>query len=254
MRLLFNLLTAIVAAKVLALGIFFFLKSEPVDFVRVDNSPIYKNYRFENLFYEKKKVTPKQEIVAEFTIKNITLKAIYEAGDASIIIIEEKAKTKLLSIGDVYKKYKLIGVQKEKAIFEKAHKTYSLSMKAAKERAYSIEKASKEPDVTKEVSITKSKINRYKNNISAILKEISITHFKRNGVLVGYKIIGIKKGGDFSKLGLKVGDIIRSVNDKRLKTDADAFYFYKNLDKFDSMKLTVLRGEKEINIEFDVKE
>ena len=62
----------------------------------------------------------------------------------------------------------------------------------------------------------------------------------------------VKKDSLFAKLGLRKGDIITGVNGKKLKSVSQVFKIYNNMDKLDSLKLTITRDNQEKELEYEV--
>jgi type II secretion system protein C len=246
MRLIFNIFISFILADLVAFIVMVGTYSTPVEQTKVELPIYYKNYHFDNIFKETKKTVVKKAPV--FELKNVTLQAIYENGkDSMIIIADKKNNSYFLNIGDNYKGYELYRVYKTKAIFKKNSKLYSL---------YLGDKKSQKTDniikniPQKEVNI--NKIETYTKDFNKIWKDIAIDPVKRKGEIYGYKINYVNRNSDFYRLGFRRGDVITQVNGKSLHSDADAFYFYKHIDEFDSLDITFMRNGQEKNIEFNI--
>lgn len=68
----------------------------------------------------------------------------------------------------------------------------------------------------------------------------------------GFKVNFVKRGSDFSKLGLKRGDIIKSLNGEELTDYNRAFEFYKNIDTVENLTLTIQRGQEEMELNYEI--
>ncbi|EDM23419.1 PDZ domain-containing protein [Caminibacter mediatlanticus] len=209
-----------------------FLKHTPVFYI--PKIKLYEFYKIDliSLFFnnERKKFTAiKNESM--LTLKNVKLKAIYQNGNKSFIIVSINHKTKFLYLNDKLNGYKLIKVNKDSAIFEKNNKKYILSFeKIVIPKLNNNEKTYYVPKVI---------INLYKNNLRKIWQNIGINKIKE-----GYKITYIKKGSIFEKIGLKKGDILLEVNGRKLNSDADAWDLYRNLDKFNFFEIKIKRNNQ----------
>ena len=62
----------------------------------------------------------------------------------------------------------------------------------------------------------------------------------------------IKSGTIFSRLGLKAGDTIKSINNNPLKSYADAFGVYYKIENTKALKITILRENKERELEYEI--
>ncbi len=108
---------------------------------------------------------------------------------------------------------------------------------------------SKQTDTdTKTKDIEYNDIDYYQKNQDKIWQEISI--YKIDG---NYQIQRIKKGSKMEKLGLKSGDIIKSVNGKEVKKDSDAIKLYQEVNKQEFVTLTILRDGEMFDIEYNIK-
>jgi type II secretion system protein C len=254
MKLIFNIFIVFVLADLIALIVSFFSFSTPVEFVKVELTPIYQNYRFDNIFREEKKKPIKvKKIEPVFELKNVTLNGIYLSGKDSMIVLENnRRKTFILNLGEYYKGYKLYQVYPKKAVFKRDGNNYELYLggKKQEEENKKFQNSIEEASVK---TVKKGKIEHYIKNFSDIWKNISIEPVFEGKQIRGYKITNIKKGSDFYNLGFRKNDKIVSVNGRNLYSDADAFYFYKHINEFDSLNITFIRNGEEKNIEFNIE-
>ena len=243
--------------------LFFFLPKSHFANLTSENKTIdYKKYKIREGFEEKKiikKVFKKQIKKKEYAlISNILLNMIYqEENQNGWIIIAEKSsrKTTILGINELYKNYKLLKIFENHVIFEKNNREYKLLLNTENQKtSYAIEERT--PSIEKiddQYQLKRDLINEYTQNSSKIWQEISIKETVTNGSINGFKITRIPQKSVFKKLGLKQGDIIKSVNNVQLKSYADAFNIYKKISKVKNMKFVVLRGNKEVELEYEIK-
>jgi general secretion pathway protein C len=206
---------------------------------------------------EQKKIEPKKK---EYQILlNIVLKAIYKTQDNSgwIIIAEHKSnKTSILSIGDNFKGFVLKYIFIKYVIFEKNNVEYKLLLNNKNDKIkYEVTNDNKTIESISDTmfSIPRDTINSYTNNIDKIWKEIGISEIRYNGAITGFKVVKIKKNSVFSKIGLKKLDIIKSVNNIELKSYADAFKAYEQIDDISNLSITVIRNNQEMELEYEIK-
>jgi len=210
------------------------------------------------------------------SIKDIRLIAIYNASDITVVTIEYKRKSKILERGDVINDFTLIGGGSTYATFSKEGKTYQVDLQKSKSASVSngsITPASKRPNgptrrVNKRPSLTaevkgevvdagdhkivdKSLIDHYSKNINDIYKNIGIKESKVDGK-TRFKITFVKRGSPFAKLGVKRGDIIKSLNGQEINSEADAFQIIKNIDNIENITLGIVRGKKEMELEYEI--
>jgi len=234
---LISLTTLSFSAFIWAIINILFLEKLPINYNYIEKNNNFYNIRIDKLFTNEttKSLKPKQNIQ---TLKGINLKAVFENGNNSFIIIDDKQDI-FLDLNQKYKGYKLIKVKKDSAIFEKNNKKFEIKLSKIK---FNISKTTN--DIIKEIS--KETLTHYISNPTNIWKNIAISH-----TTLGYKVHYIKKGSIFEKLGLKKGDYILEVNNKKLNTDSDAWQIYKNIKNFDEINLKIKRNNqiKELNYE-----
>ncbi len=161
-------------------------------------------------------------------LKGVSLKALYKDNDKGFVIIYDK-KNIFIDLNGYYKGYKLVTINKNSAIFEKNSKKYILKFKNTNNNFTNISESEK-------VKIKKSYIKSVKNNPLKIWNNINIINTPN-----GYKITYIKPHSIFDKIGLKTGDIIIAVNNKKLN-DNLAWKLYKNIEKYEDLDITIKRN------------
>ena len=206
------------------------------------------------------------------SIRDIALKAVYNASDTTVITIVYKGKTKVLGRGDAVNGFVLEGGGSTYATFSKDSKIYRVDLiKSKKSTASSGSIVPAEPlrknkkpssSAAKKVQgeivdagdhkiIDKSLVTHYSNNIQEIYKNIGIGETKVNGK-TQFKITFVRRGSPFAKLGVKRGDIIKSLNGQEINSEAEAFRIIKNIDSIENITLGILRGKKEMELEYEI--
>ena len=231
----------------------------------------YLSLRLDKSFEVKKEVVvveePPEPPKEVYPIESLVLKAVYwnkkNRKDTFIVVIEKgKQDTHILGFGDIIKEYKFVDISSNReAIFEARGQRYNLSMDTIKEKKNSANKGfrvlSNQEAIQKInedviLAVPKEEILKYRKDFKSIWKNISIREVVKDGKIDGFLIQRIKSGSIFSKLGLKEGDVIKSVNNNRLKSYADAFKIYYKIDNLRELKLTVTRNNKEKELEYEV--
>lgn len=191
------------------------------------------------------------------SIDSIVLKAIYFMGDESIIVVAPSAnkdKSKTISLGELFEGYKLKKVYADYVEFEKDYKLYKLyiSKPKASSRWKDVQKT---PFVQGEEPVRRIASDEVKKaiaNPTNIWKNIGLREHLNKGVPDGFKVSFVRNGTVFEALGLKVGDVIQSVNNKELKNNAQAFSAYQEFKDAKALKLTILRGNTTMELEYEV--
>ena len=214
------------------------------------------------------KVTPIVRKVAG-SIKEITLLAIYNATDISVITVEYKHKSKVLSSGDMINGFTLEGAGNDYAMFSKNNKNYKVLLDKKSKASGSTgiikpvstsvkpKSAEKKPlgEVTNEGSvkiIDRSLLEHYAENMDDIYKNIGISEIKDGKGLKGFKINFVRKDSPFAKLGIRRNDVIKSINGEEIKSYNAAFNVYKNIKNVDDLSLVIQRGKEEMELDYEI--
>ena len=256
-KFLFSILVVALIAKIASLPLWFILPHSGIDKTKDYSINLYHKYRVAKAFGlvpTIKKSAPKKPL---YQLTNLKLKAIYSDGRHGVIAIEEKGKIIFLSTGESFKGYKLIEVKPDRAIFDKDGKHYELKLeeKGLKGK-YSIsleEQMLYNPDEVK-FAVLKRDIDRYKRHFNEIWKNISIQEQidPKTKKLKGFKVTRVNQNSIFGKIGLQKGDIIIGANNRTFRSYSDVLRLYNNIDKYNSIKLTILRNNKKKDLEYEI--
>lgn len=201
------------------------------------------------------------------SIKDITLLAIYNASDITVVTVEYKRKTKVLAKGDEINGFILEGAGPDYATFSKNAQIYKVTLRITSKGNTGIQpsrpsspvpssrKAKVEGDVVDAGDhkiVDKSLLEHYATNVDDIYKNIGIKEIKKGKELEGFSISFIRKGSPFAKLGLKRGDVIESINGQKIDSHKAAFDMYKNIKNIDNLTLVIKRGKEEMELEYEV--
>ena len=201
------------------------------------------------------------------SIKDITLLAIYNASDVTVVTIEYKRKTKVLARGDEINGFTLEGAGNNYASFSKNGKMYKVILRITSKGNGTIESSklsssvlsSRKKKVEGEVVdagdhkiVDRSLLEHYTQNMDDIYKNIGIKEIKKGKDLEGFSISFIRKGSPFAKLGLKRGDVIQSINGQKIDSHKAAFEMYKNMKDIDNLSLVIKRGKEEMELEYEI--
>ena len=228
------------------------------------------------LYYKVKlssnKPAPKKKVVKKApvgNIKQITLLAVYNAPDMTVVTVRYKGKTKVLAGGEEINGFMLEGGGATYATFSKNEKMYRVdlvkgkhnsksSIRPAKVRSHREERVvtsrpkGEVTDVGDHKIVDRSLIDHYTKNLDDIYKNIGITDIKIDGRVTGFRVSFVKRGSPFAKLGLRRGDVIKSVNGQEMNSYSAAFGVYRNMKEIESLTLTIMRGKKEMELEYEI--
>ncbi|MBL7205658.1 MAG: PDZ domain-containing protein [Desulfobacteraceae bacterium] len=103
------------------------------------------------------------------------------------------------------------------------------------------------------ITVARSDIQDSFKNINKLLTQARIRPHLKDGKPDGFVLSYIKANSFFTKLGLKRGDIIKSINGKQINTPEDAFSFYQALESGAPLSMEISRGGKPKTINYRFK-
>jgi len=204
------------------------------------------------------------------SISDITLLAIYNSEETTVITIEYKRKSKVLARGDEINGFVLEGAGSNFATFSKDTKTYRVDLLKSKRSTDSessikpvsktVPSSSKTPakiegevtDAGDHKIVDRSLLDHYAKNMDDIYKNIGIAEVKEGGKIKGFRITFVRRGSPFSKLGIKRGDIIKSINGQEITSYNAAFETYKNIGNIENLTMVIKRGKEEMELEYEI--
>jgi general secretion pathway protein C len=90
-------------------------------------------------------------------------------------------------------------------------------------------------------------------NMGKILTQARALPYVDHGKTVGFRISEIVPGSIFTKIGLKNGDVIQSVNSQSLDDPAKFFQLYQGLRNQRSISIDLLRGGQRETLTYEIK-
>lgn len=258
-------LSMVVIAKIFNMILLYKLPKSGVEISKNSANLInYRGYKIASTFglakkrVQEKKAPPKETL----RIDNLILMAIYgEEKRGFIVFAETKSpnNAQILSLNQEYKGYKLTYIKQISAILEKDGKAYELAFKEAPNTIPIQKRVSAPPPKVEHLgdtdvlrAVKRKDVMYYAKNFDAIWKNIAIEEIVKNGKIEGFRVVSVKKNSIFAQLGLLRGDIIKSVNNKPLKSYADAFGIYNNIKDYESLKIDIIRNNQKKELEYEI--
>jgi len=223
-------------------------------------APVHKN--------TKPAVTPRS------TLNGYKLIGIYSDPRYAVVTLIHGAKSFVLGTGadgGEIKGYRLKDANATAARFEKGGKIITLTLyeKGSPSNASSVTRntavgsapkavKNKKPDEPVRLEgdtriIQRSVIREYSENPNKIWKNIGLYEVKDNGKLSGFKVRFVRRGSPFEKLGLKRGDIIKSINGEPITDYATPMRMLRSADSIDDLSLTIERNHEEQELKYEVQ-
>lgn len=204
-------------------------------------------------------------------IKDIKLLAVYNASDVTVVTVEHRRKSKVLSKGEEINGFELESAGSNFAIFTKNRKSYKVTMiKDIKSsggngviRPSTDDSQPPKPSAPSQPEggitdagdhkiIDKSLLSHYAKNMEDIYKNIGIKEVKEGESLKGFRVTFIRKGSPFAELGVKKDDVIKSINGQEINSYKAAMDMYKDIENINNLTLGIKRGNEEMELEYEV--
>jgi general secretion pathway protein C len=247
------------------------LRARGVDYMKPSGTKsLYYRTRFAAQKLKQKQIVKKKIPLAD--IKSIKLLAIYHSQNRVVVTVSKKGKTSVMVRGDKIDGYVLDAATAQEAIFLRDGKSYRIRLlessgnSKGKSSVRYISNKLKKPEKPENQDLPKGEIieadgltivdrtllDHYSKNMNDIWKNIGIKEIKEGKKIKGFKVNFVKRGSDFSKLGLRRGDVIKSINGQELSSYNAAFEIYKNIDTMDGLTLKIKRGKEEMELEYEI--
>ncbi|RBQ31945.1 hypothetical protein CRU92_04035 [Arcobacter sp. FW59] len=196
------------------------------------------------------------------TLDRYELKAIVStSSNKGWIIIEEKSGNKenlTLFYSDEVNGYLLEKIFKDHVIFIKNGKEYILKLDMENNNSYTVsnyKQTSQNSEIIEKnngATISKKHLNNYVNNIEKIWNDISIKENFSGNDIDGFKIEKIVANSDFSKLGLKEGDIIKGVNNNKLNSYSEVLKTFGDINNIKYINIEILRNNEVMELNYEI--
>ncbi len=231
-------------------------------------------FKTEKVITPPKILVPKKEDIKKLKVTDLKLKllgTITGTGTEPYAVIQKKGKPgQLLYMeGDNIDKAIIKTILREKVILIVDGKSQVLLMekmssKGKKQKYFTGQNSTgrlknssfSSNGFIKNISIKWTDINKLKGEIGSLRRQVRVRpHFHKNH-MDGFRIYGAKNTPVFKTLGLNNGDIISSVNGKKIRSVKDAMSLYGELNKLNGntvMNLGIKRKGNSGIIKYSIK-
>ena len=222
---------------------------------------------------------PQPEVIVEIKeeppfVSTITIIAIFDTGKGrGFVTISERGsrETTILSAGETYKGAKLLKVFSKYALFVEKEVEYKIELgkgasytpsqpKPLVVQPIDIKPIVESKPIDANIKQTENKIEvkrdfleTYTKNTDRIWRDISLKENLVDGKIDGFKVDKIKRDSTFEKLGLRAGDVIKSVNNTPLKSYDDAMRVYKKIGTMSALNMKIMRGNEIMELGYEIK-
>lgn len=176
---------------------------------------------------------------------------------------KKKKKTVTLSVNEKYNDFILKSIYSDKVIFSKNNKDYILKMVKNSIKKNIVNKKqvqkSQEAEFVQSIGdnkfiLTRDLLNEYLQDYKKIWTQISIKEIKKNNKTDYFLVSNIRKNGIFDRLGLKKGDIIKSVNNIPLTSYAQAMKLYNQVkEDIYYLRFEIVREKEIMELDYEIE-
>lgn len=215
----------------------------------------YQNFNFPMISEEKLPIDSiklgfgkifREEHTQGTTLSDIKVLAI-ASGQAKLALVSNGKEIKTVKLGEKLGDFEIVDIKRNSIVLARGSERKTLSYPIG--LASMIGKSS-QPN---RVEFSKREIEKLTNDPGMLFQEIRLRPVMEKGKTKGFAFDWIKQGSIFERAGIKQGDILLSINNIEIKSGEDAFRILQALRNEPSLKVTLLRGGQniDINLRFD---
>ncbi|MCB0355071.1 MAG: hypothetical protein KDD64_16175, partial [Bdellovibrionales bacterium] len=101
--------------------------------------------------------------------------------------------------------------------------------------------------------LDEGELNQALDNLPLLLTQARAVPYFKDGKAIGLRLFAIKTGSLYEKIGLKNGDILKTINGKNLGDISEAMKLFENLRKERSLTLVLERNRKESTFAYSIR-
>ena len=113
-----------------------------------------------------------------------------------------------------------------------------------------------EPTQQTNFTFKKTEINKYLENLPRVLQDAKAVPYVApgsGGEISGFKLVALKAGSIYEKLGLKRGDIIKGVNGEPVDSPQKGMELYQALKSAENIQLEITRGGQSTTLNYSLE-
>src|SRR5262249_8594188 len=104
-----------------------------------------------------------------------------------------------------------------------------------------------------EFSVPRTEVDSALENMSQLFTQIrAVPHFE-GGVSVGFRLFAIRRGSLFDRIGLKNGDIIRSINGSEMNDPTKAMALLQELRDARNLDVEITRNQQQQRLTYTIQ-
>ena len=101
--------------------------------------------------------------------------------------------------------------------------------------------------------IDEAEVENALNNINMLMTQVRVVPNFQDGQANGFKVFAIKPQSIFAQIGLKNGDVIKSINDQDITTPDKAFKAFQEMRNEKSFSVNISRRGQQKSLHYDIR-
>ncbi|MCB9527092.1 MAG: type II secretion system protein GspC [bacterium] len=195
---------------------------------------------------------------------------VAEPAEWSMAAIEDGAGERLVRIGQELVDRRVMGIHRNRLVFANGGRfeCVELGERAGGKRPTT--RASMPPTIASNAAndvikngvrktgansyeIDRAMLNDQLDNLEVIARQARVIPHYRDGKPQGFKIVGVRPNSLYSHIGVRSGDVLKSVNGEEITSPTKALELYEKLKTTDNVTLDVERRGRPTTLEYMIK-
>ena len=208
---------------------------------------------------EKKTETPTPTAAPTSKLKLRLVGTHINPGSEPFAIIEETKKNEqeIFDLNQkVFGQAKLVEVLPEQVKLSYRGRIETLVLEEgskSSKRSSSSSSSSEDDDDQTLFTVPEEELTEALSNLPRLLSQARAVPYFKNGESIGMRLFAIRRGSMYEKLGLKNGDIIKSVNQNSLSDPSQALKIFEQLKNEKAIKVLLERRGEERNLSYEIQ-
>lgn len=189
-------------------------------------------------------LTPSEEYTA-FDLKGTI--AVNESMGYAIVEEKGKGNQKIYRLGEMIGSAKLIRVTRNTAVLESGGRELVMKIKETPEGGLA---AGLPRPAGVDVAMSKRDVSESLGDLKSLMSQAVIRPYFNQGVQQGFIVYNVAQGSLYDRMGIKNGDIIVNVNDKKISSADDVTQLVNVIQEGGSVSVNLIRNGKNESINY----
>ena len=182
-------------------------------------------------------------------LSNIRLLATI-TGSIKMALVEIDGEVQTVRIGSLVGGYRVVDIKKNYILIDTGIEKKAIGFSFLSSFGESV----KGPSTTSQQSvISKREIESITSDPGIMFRQIRLVPYVQNGQTKGFLFEWVEPSSIFSRIGIRPGDVLISINNQTINTGEDAFRILQTLRNESSLKVSLLREGQPLEISLRVE-